>query len=75
MSSWAFVLRQSGQVEAIRAGLHWETTFNVAGRQWSVLFHPIPEARHTPAWQTPGVLVGGMLLTLVCAGFLLLKWR
>jgi CHASE1-domain containing sensor protein len=75
LSSWAFLLRQSAQAEAIRAGLHWETTFNVAGRQWSMLFHPILEARHTHASQAWSVLVGGLLFTFVCAGFLLRKWR
>jgi len=71
LSSWTFSLRQSAQAEAIRAGLHWETTFNVAGRKWSVLFHPIPEARNTYSWQAWSVLVGGVLFTLLCAGFLL----
>src|SRR5207248_10601616 len=35
-SSWTFLPRQSAQTVAHRAGLHWETTFNVAGRTWSV---------------------------------------
>jgi CHASE1-domain containing sensor protein len=72
---WTFMLRQSAQAEAIRAGTHWETTFTVAGRQWSMLFHPLAEARHAYAWQAWGVLVGGLLLTLLCVGFLRLKWR
>ena len=70
MSSWTFLLRQSAKTEAIRAGLHWEMTFNVAGRKWSVLFYPIPEARNTHSWQAWSVLVGGLLFTLLCAGFL-----
>ena len=74
-SSWTFLLRQSATAEAIRAGLHWETTFNVAGRKWSVLFHPLSEVRNTRSWQVWGILVGGGLFTLLCAGFLLLKWR
>jgi CHASE1-domain containing sensor protein len=75
VASWAFLLRQSATAEAIRAGIHWETNFNVAGRQWSMLFHPRAEAWHAYAWQSLGILVGGLLLTLLCAGFLRLKWR
>jgi CHASE1-domain containing sensor protein len=75
VASWTFLLRQSAKTEAIRAGTHWETIFNVAGRQWSVLFHPLSEAWHAYVWQAWGVLVGGLLLTLLCAGFLQLKWR
>jgi CHASE1-domain containing sensor protein len=79
-ASWTFVLRQSTKAEAIRAGTHWETTFTVAGRQWSMLFHPLTEAWHVYAWhayawQAWGVLVGGLLLTLLCVGFLRLQWR
>jgi len=73
-SSWTFPLRQSAQAEALRAGIHWETTFNVAGRTWSMLFHPLPEARPIFAWQAWSVLVGGVLFTLVCTGFFLWKW-
>jgi CHASE1-domain containing sensor protein len=75
VATWTFLLRQSAKAEAIRAGIHWETTFNVAGRQWSVLFHPLSEAWRAYAWQAWGVLVGGLLLTLLCAGFLRLKWQ
>jgi CHASE1-domain containing sensor protein len=75
VASWTFVLRQSGKAEAIRAGIHWETNFNVAGRQWSVLLHPLAEAWDAYTWQAWGVLAGGLLLTLLCAGFLRLKWR
>jgi CHASE1-domain containing sensor protein len=75
VASWAFLLRQSATAEAIRAGTHWEANFNVAGRQWSMLFHPLAEAWHAYAWQSLGILVGGLLLTLLCAGFLRLKWR
>jgi CHASE1-domain containing sensor protein len=75
VAAWTFLLRQSAKAEAIRAGTHWETNFNVAGRQWSVLFHPLSEAWHVYAWQAWGVLVGGLLLTLLCVGFLRLKWR
>lgn len=75
IASWTFLLRQSAQAEVMRAGLHWETTFNVAGRIWSVLFHPMPEARNIRSWQAWGVLVGGILFTLLSAGFLLLKRR
>ena len=71
VSSWSFLPRHSVDVETIRAGLHWETTFNVAGRTWSVLFHPMREVRTTRAWQAWGLLVGGGLFTLLCTGFIL----
>ena len=54
VASFTFVPRQSAQTEAIRAGAHWETTFTIAGRTWSMLFHPMPEARHTYARQEWG---------------------
>jgi CHASE1-domain containing sensor protein len=75
LTSWTFLLRQSAKAEVIRAGTHWETTFNVAGRQWSVLFHPLSETWHAYTWQAWSVLIGGLLLTLLCAGFLRLQWR
>ena len=73
--SFTFVPRQSAQTEAIRTGVHWETTFNIAGRTWSVLFHPIPDVRPTYAQQEWGILIGGLLGTLLCAGFFILKGR
>ena len=75
VSSYTFVPRQSAQVEAIRAGVHWETTFNVAGRIWSMFFHPMPEGRHSYARQEWSILVGGLLCTLLCAGLFILKGR
>jgi CHASE1-domain containing sensor protein len=75
VASWTFLPRQNTKAEAIRAGTHWETTFAVAGRQWSVLFYPLSEAWPAYAWQAWGVLVGGLLLTLLCTGFLRLQWR
>lgn len=75
MTSLTFLPRQSVWAEAMRAGIHWETTFNIAGRTWSVLFHPIPEVQRASPWQAWGVLVGGLLLTFLCTGFSLLKWR
>src|SRR5437588_12813905 len=68
VSSWTFLPRQSTAAEAIRAGVHWETAFNVAGRTWSVLFYPIAEAWLIHTWLPWSILVGGMLLTLLCAG-------
>ena len=73
LPSSTFLLRQSAQAEAIRAGVHWETTFNVAGRMWSMLFHPMPAVRNAYAWQDWGILVGGLLVTLLCAGLFILK--
>ena len=75
VASFTFVPRQSAQTEAMRAGVHWETTLNIAGRTWSMLFHPMLEARHTYARQEWGILVGGVLCTLLCAGFFILKGR
>jgi CHASE1-domain containing sensor protein len=72
-TSWTFLPRQSTQAEAIRARVHWETTFTVAGRKWSVLFHPLPEVWNPYAWQAWSILVGGLLVTLVCVGVCLLK--
>jgi CHASE1-domain containing sensor protein len=68
VSSWTFLPRQNTAAEAIQVGAHWETTFNVAGRTWSVLFAPIAAAWRTPTWLPWSILVGGMLLTLLCAG-------
>src|SRR5262249_44213459 len=68
-----FVARQSAEVEAIRAGLHWETAFNVAGRRWTVLVCLAPEARPAHAWQPWGMLVIGLLVTVLFAS-LLLRW-
>jgi CHASE1-domain containing sensor protein len=75
VASFTFVPRQSAQTEAIRAGAHWETTFPIAGRTWSVLFHPVAAARHTYAQQEWGILVGGLLCTLLLAGLFILKGR
>ena len=75
VASFTFVPRQSAQTEAMRAGVHWETTFNIAGRTWSMLFHPIADMQHTYAQQEWSILVGGLLCTLLCAGFFILKCR
>jgi CHASE1-domain containing sensor protein len=75
VSSWTFLLRQNTRAEAIRAGVHWETTFPVAGRTWSALFHPVAEGWNTPSWRAWGLLVGGVLLTLVCARHVQRTWK
>jgi len=75
VASYTFVPRPSAQTEAIRAGVHWETTFNIAGRTWSMLFHPMSDVQHTYARQEWSILVGGLLCTLLCAGFFILKGR
>jgi len=75
LASYTFVPRPSAQTEAIRAGVHWDTTFNIAGRTWSMLFHPMPDVQHTYARQEWNILVGGLLCTLLCAGFFILKGR
>jgi CHASE1-domain containing sensor protein len=75
VASRNFLLRQNVQSEAIRAGMHWETTFPVAGRLWSMLFRPVPAVQNAYVRQDWGILVGGLLCTLLGAGFFMLKWR
>ena len=75
VASRTFLLRQNVPSEAIRAGMHWETTFTVAGRLWSMLFRPVPEVQNTYVRQDWSILVGGLLCTLLGAGFFMLKWR
>ena len=75
IAAYTFVPRQSAQTEAMRAGVHWETTFNIAGRTWSMLFHPLPDVQPVYARQEWSILVGGLLGTLLCAGFFMLKGR
>jgi CHASE1-domain containing sensor protein len=75
VSARTFLPRQSAQAEAIRAGMHWETTFTVAGRLWSMLFRPAPEVSNTYVRQDWSILVGGLLCTLLGAGFFMLKRR
>jgi len=75
LASFTFVPRQSAQTEAMRAGVYWETTVNIAGRTWSMLFHPISEARYLYARQEWGIIIGGLLCTLLCAGLFILKRR
>jgi CHASE1-domain containing sensor protein len=75
VASFTFVPRQSTQAEAMRAGVHWETTFNIAGRTWSMLFHPMAEAWSLSTRQEWSIVVGGLLCTLLCAGLFILKRR
>jgi CHASE1-domain containing sensor protein len=75
VASFTFVPRQNAQTEDIRAGVHWETTLNIAGRTWSILFHPMPEAWSISTRQEWGIVVGGLLCTLLCAGLFILKRR
>jgi CHASE1-domain containing sensor protein len=75
VSSRTFLPRQSAPAEAIRAGMHWETTFTVAGRLWSMLFRPVPEVQNTYVRQNWSILVGGLLCTFLGAGFFMLKWK
>jgi CHASE1-domain containing sensor protein len=55
--------------------MHWETTFTVAGRLWSLLFRPVPAVQNTYVRHDWSILVGGLLCTLLGAGFFMLKWR
>jgi signal transduction histidine kinase/ActR/RegA family two-component response regulator len=62
------------QVQKIinHTGIYWLTTFDMAGRQWTVLCYPTPEyhgARRT--WQAWGVLVGGLLFISLLGSYLL----
>ena len=75
VASFTFIPRQSAHTEAIRAGVHWETTFNIAGRTWSMLFHPMPDVRYAYGWQEWTMLAGGLLGTLLCAGLFILQGR
>jgi len=54
------------------AGLTWGMTFDLAGRQWSLRFHPAPEflAAHG-TWQAWGILVAGLVVTAMLGGYLL----
>jgi CHASE1-domain containing sensor protein len=74
-SSSTFVPRQSAQTEAMRAGVHWETTFTIASRTWSMLCHPRPNGQQGYAPQEWGILIGGLLCTLLGAGFFIWKGR
>ncbi|MGE3541152.1 MAG: CHASE domain-containing protein [Candidatus Tectimicrobiota bacterium] len=75
VTAWNFLPRPSAQAETIRAGIHWETTFNVAGRRWSLLAYPLTEGHGTYAWQEWGLLGGGLLCSLLGAAFFLVRWR
>lgn len=59
--------------EEIGAGLHWATTFEVAGRRWRVLVEPL--SRYVDAqrqrWQAWGMLVGGLTITAMLVAYLL----
>jgi PAS domain S-box-containing protein len=54
------------------AGLSWRTTFDVAGRRWSLSLRPAPEflAAHR-TWQAWGVLAGGLLFSGLLGAYLL----
>lgn len=71
--SSTFLPRPSARAEAIRAGIHWETTFPVAGRTWSLLFYPLSGGQDAYSWQEWALLGSGLLVTLLCAGFFLVK--
>lgn len=66
----SFALRQSAETETIRTNVHWETAFPVAGRRWSGLVSPPPEALGTISWQAWGVFIGGLLFTVLLARLL-----
>jgi len=56
--------------------LHWKTTINILGRDWSFLFMPAPlflEKQRT--WQSWSVLVAGLSFTFLLTFFLFTKTR
>ncbi len=57
-------------------GLHLQTTIDVLGRKWSLLFAPAPAfLQANPLWQSWVVFVLGLLITVLLALFLLTKSR
>jgi PAS domain S-box-containing protein len=65
---------ESHKVEKILASLHWETSLNVAGENWGILFHPTRDfylSRYT--WYSWGALAAGLLLTTLLAAYLLVS--
>lgn len=63
----AFALRQSAETERIRANVHWEAAFPVAGRRWSALVSPPPKALGALPWQVWGLFIGGLVFTVLLA--------
>jgi len=59
--------------EDIRSGLHWKTTFDLAGRQWLLQFYPTWEyfATHR-SWQAWSVLLAGLLCTTLLGTYFLM---
>ena len=56
-----------------RGRLHWRTTLDLAGRQWSLLFHPTPEFLGSQrTWYGWGVLMVGLLFTAMLGTYLLI---
>jgi len=57
----------------IPGGLHWDSTFNVAGRRWWALFFPSANymAMHR-SWVPVGAFCAGLLLSLLLGGYLVL---
>lgn len=64
------------ETQHIRAGLHWETSLNIGGQSWSVVFRrsqnglPLLETRS--AW---AVLTCGLIVTLLITAFMLVAQR
>ncbi len=57
-------------------GLHWQTTVDVLGRQWSFLFTPAPAflAAHQ-SWQAWTILMAGLSFTFMLTFYLLSRAR
>ncbi|TSA56476.1 MAG: PAS domain S-box protein [Planctomycetaceae bacterium] len=60
--------------EVIQGDLYWSNNFEIAGRQWKLLFTPSPffyDSKHSwPSWLT---LSGSLLLTVLLGTYLLRK--
>lgn len=57
-------------------GLHWQTTVDVLGRQWSFLFTPAPAFLETHrSWQAWTILIAGLSFTFLLTLYLFSKAR
>jgi len=58
--------------EVIQEGLHWTNNFEIAGRQWKILFSPSPFFLDSKqSWQSWLILSGSLLLTAIFGSYLL----
>ena len=63
-------------IKNAETGLHWKTTINVLGREWSFLFMPAPVFMETHrSWQAWTILIAGFSFTLLLTLYLFAKAR